>query len=80
VHGYADQPREAIDAVNRNKQTEEMLLRQIAVMRQQDSADARWLSIALTHFEQGFMALNRSIFKPRRISLPGDAGHTDPAT
>jgi hypothetical protein len=34
--------------------------------------DRRWLSIAKTHFEQGFMALNRSIFKPQRIKLLED--------
>jgi len=34
--------------------------------------DQRWLSIAQSHFEQGFMALNRSVFKPSRVRLPGD--------
>jgi hypothetical protein len=27
-------------------------------------ADKRWVAIAVTGFEQAFMALNRSIFKP----------------
>jgi hypothetical protein len=29
--------------------------------------DQRWLAIAQTHIEQGFMALNRSIFQPGRV-------------
>lgn len=35
--------------------------------------DPRWLAVAKTHFEQGFMALNRAVFQPQRISLPEDA-------
>lgn len=34
--------------------------------------DQRWLSIATTHFQQGFMALNRAVFQPQRIKLPED--------
>lgn len=34
--------------------------------------DPRWLAVAKTHFEQGFMALNRAVFQPTRISLPED--------
>lgn len=34
--------------------------------------DARWVHIAKSHFEQGFMALNRAVFQPARIQLPED--------
>lgn len=34
--------------------------------------DQRWLAIARSHFEQGFMALNRSVFQPTRIKLSED--------
>lgn len=34
--------------------------------------DARWLRIAITHFQEGFMAMNRAIFNPERIILPED--------
>jgi hypothetical protein len=34
--------------------------------------DARWIAIARTHIEQGFMALNRAIFKPERVKLETD--------
>lgn len=28
------------------------------------NVDKRWVSIARTHFQQGFMALNRAVFQP----------------
>jgi hypothetical protein len=34
--------------------------------------DQRWLAIARTHFQEGFMALNRAVFQPQRIKLPED--------
>jgi hypothetical protein len=48
---------------------------QIAKMkaREDDAPDPRWVAIARSHFEQGFMALNRSVFRPRRIKLPEDS-------
>lgn len=35
-------------------------------------ADKRWLAVARTHFQEGFMALNRAVFQPQRIKLPED--------
>ena len=34
--------------------------------------DERWLAVARTHFQQGFMALNRAVFQPQRVNLPED--------
>lgn len=34
--------------------------------------DMRWVAIARTHFQEGFMALNRAVFQPQRIRLPED--------
>ena len=34
--------------------------------------DQRWLAIARTNIEQGFMALNRAIFRPERVELDGN--------
>lgn len=34
--------------------------------------DPRWLAIARTHLQEGFMALNRAVFQPQRIKLPED--------
>lgn len=35
--------------------------------------DPRWVAVARTHFQQGFMALNRAILQPARIRLPEDS-------
>ena len=75
VAGYRAQGVAAIEMVNGFKEQEECLLRQLDVMA--DSTvphrfDQRWLAMARSHIEQGFMALNRSVFRPERIRLPGD--------
>jgi hypothetical protein len=77
VAGYRQQPQAAVDLVNENKKTEERILRLIddlqnGTIRSGDSieafqADGRWLAIARTDLEKGFMALNRAIFQPTRI-------------
>lgn len=77
VAGYRPQSDEAVEQVNHFKQVEERLLRELDTM--QDSSgdprfDLRWLAIARSHFEQGFMALNRAVFRPERVRLPGDRG------
>lgn len=75
VAGYTAQSSDNVELVNSFKQFEERLLRELDVMRdsvQPGRFDQRWLSIAQSHFEQGFMALNRSVFRPARIRLPGD--------
>lgn len=59
-------------AMNELKVAEEELLRAIDAMQGSDDVDKRWLNIGRTHLEQAFMALNRSIAKPQRITLPGD--------
>lgn len=38
--------------------------------------DPKWLAKAQEHFEMGFMALNRAVFKPKRIGLPEDESGT----
>jgi hypothetical protein len=74
VAGYTDQPQEAIDMVNANKQTEERLLRLVERMQQQQEGDQRWLAIAKTDIQRAFMSLNRAIFRPERVRLDGDPG------
>lgn len=39
--------------------------------------DQRWLAIARTDFQRAFMALNRAVFQPTRISLPEDTPPLD---
>lgn len=75
VSEYRAQPDVAVNAVNKNKQIEEKILRLIDDLENEQlsgesfQADRRWLAIAKTDLEKGFMALNRAIFKPTRITL-----------
>jgi len=71
VAGYTAQSDATIALVNLNKQLEEQILRLLDEL--QGQADPRWLAIGRTCIEQGFMAVNRSIFRPERIKLPEDA-------
>jgi hypothetical protein len=75
VAGYTPQSGERIVTVNEHKVMEERILRRINALQRAANSEAelRWLSIAKTHFEQAFMALNRSVFMPERIALPEDA-------
>lgn len=77
VAGYTDQSAAAVAQVNLNKETEERLLRMIDGLKLTGQCDPRWLALARTHFEEGFMALNRAIFKPSRVVLPGDERTTN---
>jgi hypothetical protein len=72
VPGYRPQSDAAIRLVTAFKQAEEALLRQLDVLKDNPAYDQRWLSVARTHFEQGYMALNRAVFRPERIRLPED--------
>lgn len=72
VHGYKEQPQGLIDMVNNNKLLEEQVLRTLDELAETEMVDKRWLAIGRTAIEQGFMAVNRAIFKPGRAALPGD--------
>ncbi len=72
VSGYQPQPGKNVDLVNQNKALEERVLRQFDALFATEGLDKRWLSVAKTHVEQGFMAMNRAVFQPGRITLPED--------
>lgn len=72
VHGYRTQSVDKVETVNAHKIEEERLLRRVEAMMADDAYDVRWLAIAKTHFQQGFMALNRAVFRPARVKLPED--------
>jgi hypothetical protein len=72
VAGYRAQTSEAVHMVNLNKQDEERILRSIDHYATLTDIDPRWLAIAKTHIEQGFMAMNRAIFKPERVHLDAE--------
>lgn len=69
VPGYVDQSQDNVNLVSENKRLEENLLRVLDEFAKSDAVDKRWLAIGRTHIEQGFMAINRSIFKPERVKL-----------
>lgn len=72
VAGYKPQADEAIEKVNANKRAEEMVLRILDDLATREEIDKRWLAIGRTQIEQGFMAVNRAVFKPGRVRLPGE--------
>ncbi|KAB7782428.1 DUF7681 family protein [Methylorubrum populi] len=74
VAGYKPQSDEKVALVNENKELEERILRQMDRLAAlpAGTVDPRWFSIGRTAIENGFMALNRSIFQPGRASLPED--------
>lgn len=83
VSGYKPQSDEKVALVNGFKADEERLLRKLDDLEIPEyvrddgvlmvsQPDGRWLAIARSHFEQGFMALNRSVFQPGRVKLPED--------
>lgn len=75
VAGYRPQNEANVALVNENKALEERVLRQFDKLAQMEpgAVDGRWFAIGRTAIEQGFMALNRSIFQPARAKLPEDA-------
>lgn len=72
VAGYVPQSTTAIEMVNRMKVREEELLRELDAMATNLNIDPRWLQIGRTGIQEAFMAINRSVFQPGRITLPGD--------
>lgn len=73
VPGYVAQSDDAVKTVAENKEMEERILRAIDRLFKDEAVDKRWLAIGKTQIEQGFMAMNRAVFKPTRIALPDDA-------
>lgn len=75
VSGYRNQSSTAVKLVNEFKALEEKVLRHLDELKadtHEVQPDQRWLAIGRTAIEQGFMAVNRSVFKPGRAALAGD--------
>ncbi len=68
VKGYQPQSDEAVELVNRSKDIEERALRHLDELADVPGIDRRWLAIARTFIEQGFMAANRAVFRPARLA------------
>lgn len=65
ISGYRDFDQQTIDTINLIKEAEAVIARLwVHVNRVENVVDSRWWMVARTHFEQGFMALVRSVAKP----------------
>lgn len=69
VSGYRAQSDGAVAVVNANKQIEEQVLRLLDGLQSQPDIDQRWLALGRTQIEQGFMAVNRAVFRPARAEI-----------
>lgn len=80
VSGYKPQTQSKVDAVNSFKADEERILRKLDAMREptSDNVDQRWLALGRTQLEQAFMAINRSVFQPGRVTLVEDGASQEP--
>lgn len=65
IKGYRDLSQEEIDLMNEIKQKEAELGKLFQKMRESGTIDRRWLSIAQTDLEKGFMAAVRSVAQPQ---------------
>ena len=64
IKGYGELTREEINAMNLVKEAGAEVGKIISAMEQAQEVDKRWLAIAKTDLQKGFMALTRSIAKP----------------
>ena len=64
ITGYRELSQDEIDAMNEIKEHGKMLGALVERVRAIDGIDQRWASIAATEFQQGLMALTRSVAKP----------------
>jgi hypothetical protein len=64
INGYRELSAFEVEAINSVKQLAETISNVIQVMEADKTFDQRWLAIAKTDLQKGFMALTRSIAKP----------------
>jgi len=64
IKGYRDLSQVEIDAMNAVKEKAEEVGELISKLEGNDELDQRWVAIAKTDLQKGFMAATRSIAKP----------------
>jgi hypothetical protein len=69
IKGYVGQPATNVELINRNQEAEEQILRILDELKLSSDVDQRWLAIGRTRLEEAYMAINRSISKPKRVEL-----------
>jgi hypothetical protein len=64
-------PKQAANTITNSKEVEEMVLKFMDGVLSQGPThvDGRWMAIARTHVEQGFMAIERALTQPARYRL-----------
>lgn len=64
ITGYRELTQIEIDLMNMVKGLAEKVGAELQIVADAPEVDQRWVAIAKTHLQQGFMALTRSIAKP----------------
>lgn len=64
IKGYRDLSQDEIDIMNKCKQLAETVGTHISLLEGHGTIDKRWLAIAKTDLQRGFMSLVRSIAQP----------------
>ncbi|MDH5189032.1 MAG: hypothetical protein OEW37_08765 [Rhodospirillaceae bacterium] len=64
IKGYRDLTQEEIDLMNEGKELAETVGVYLEKLARLESTDKRWLAIAKTDMQTGFMAAVRSVAKP----------------
>lgn len=64
ITGYRDLTQEEIDLMNMVKGLAAKVGAELEIVANAPDTDKRWVAIACTQLQQGFMALTRSIAKP----------------
>ena len=69
IKGYRELTVEEKEAINMIKTAEVVLLHLVKQLFATSTNDKRWLSIARTHFEEGFMAAVRGVAQPDTVDF-----------
>jgi hypothetical protein len=65
IEGYKELPDEVVEAVNAGKRWENELGDFVNALRGSElGLDPKFVAVAVTHFQQGFMALTRALTRP----------------
>lgn len=64
IKGYRDLSVNEIELINEGKKLAEEVWAFIALLHKKENTDKRWVAIAQTDLQKGFMAAIRSIAKP----------------
>ena len=64
IKGYRELSEAEIEMMNKVKELGKLIDETITPLRSEEALDQRWVSIGVTHLQQGLMAVTRGIAKP----------------